>query len=89
MKDTDLHPAYFNVRFRGPWLDLSHPEEFAIITAYATTGETWSGSGTPGAAAAPRGGSWSVAAAPCGGPWSGELSVLVPMGAHRRSSEGR
>jgi hypothetical protein len=41
MKDTDLHPAYFNVRFRGPWLDLSHPEEFAIITAYATTGETW------------------------------------------------
>ena len=42
MKDTDLHPAYFNVRFRGPWPDLSHPDEFAIITAYATTGETWS-----------------------------------------------
>ena len=26
----------------GPWPDLGHPEEFAIITAYATTGETWS-----------------------------------------------
>jgi hypothetical protein len=41
MKDTDLLPAYFNVRFRGPWPDRSHPDEFAIITAYATTGETW------------------------------------------------
>ena len=42
MKDTDLHPAYFKVHFRGPWPDRSHPDEFAIITAYATTGETWS-----------------------------------------------
>jgi hypothetical protein len=42
MNLLDLHPAYFKVRFRGPWPDLSHPEEFAIITAYATTGETWS-----------------------------------------------
>ncbi len=42
MNPPDPHPAYFNVRFRGPWPDLSHPDEFAIITAYATTGETWS-----------------------------------------------
>ncbi len=41
MKDTDLHPAYFKVRFRGPWPDRSQPDEFAIITAYATTGENW------------------------------------------------
>jgi hypothetical protein len=42
MKDTSLHPAYSKVRFRGPWPDRDHPGEFAIITAYATTGETWS-----------------------------------------------
>ena len=42
MKDTCLHPAYFNVRFRGSWADRGHPDEFAIITAYATTGENWS-----------------------------------------------
>jgi hypothetical protein len=39
--NPNLHPAYSKVRFRGPWPDRSHPEEFAIITAYATTGETW------------------------------------------------
>jgi hypothetical protein len=43
MNPPDLHPAYLNVRFRGPWADRSYPDEFAIITAYATTGETWSG----------------------------------------------
>jgi len=41
MNDSGIHPAYFNVRFRGPWPDRDHPDEFAIITAYATTGETW------------------------------------------------
>ena len=41
MNPPDLHPAYSKVRFRGPWPDRSHPDEFAIITAYATTGETW------------------------------------------------
>lgn len=41
--NPDFHPAYSNVHFRGPWPDRSHPDEFAIITAYATTGETWSG----------------------------------------------
>jgi hypothetical protein len=40
--NPDFHPAYSNVHFRGPWPDRSHPDEFAIITAYATTGETWS-----------------------------------------------
>lgn len=42
MENNGFHPAYFKVRFRGPWPDRSHPDEFAIITAYATTGETWS-----------------------------------------------
>ena len=37
-----MHPAYFEVRFRtddhvGEW-----PSEFAVITAYATTGQAWS-----------------------------------------------
>lgn len=41
MNACSLHPAYFNVHFRGPWPDRAHPDEFAIITAYATTGETW------------------------------------------------
>ena len=42
MNPADIHPAYFNVHFRGPWPDRIQPYEFAIITAYATTGETWS-----------------------------------------------
>lgn len=42
MASPDFHPAYFGVRFRGPWPDLLCPEEFAIITAHATTGEVWS-----------------------------------------------
>jgi len=42
MENNGFHSAYFKVRFRGPWRDRSHPEEFAIITAYATTGENWS-----------------------------------------------
>jgi hypothetical protein len=33
-------PAYFNVHLRGPWPDVIHPGEFAIITPFATTGET-------------------------------------------------
>lgn len=40
--NPDLHPAYFKLRFRGPWPDRRHPDEIAIITPYATTGETWS-----------------------------------------------
>jgi len=42
MNPPALHPAYFRVRFRGPGSDPIHPDEFAIITAYATTGENWS-----------------------------------------------
>lgn len=37
-----LHPAYFEVRFRGDLLPERWPEQFAVITAYATTGEQWS-----------------------------------------------
>ncbi len=42
MNRDRLHPAYFDVRFRGnaPF-DGGWPDEFAIITAYATTGEVW------------------------------------------------
>lgn len=37
-----MHPEYFKVRFRADDADDAEwPEEFAIITAYATTGEVW------------------------------------------------
>ena len=38
----DLHPAYFETHFHHTesWSDV--PDEFAIITAFATTGEQWS-----------------------------------------------
>ena len=39
-----MHPAYFETRFRTPERVPSWPEAFAIITAYATTGESWSDS---------------------------------------------
>ena len=39
---SDMHPAYFEVRFRSPKRWCSWPETFAIVTAYATTGESWS-----------------------------------------------
>jgi hypothetical protein len=35
-----LHPAYFEVRFRGP-RPPQWPTSFAIVTAYQTTGESW------------------------------------------------
>jgi hypothetical protein len=35
-----LHPAYFAVRFRVAAV-TAWPEQFAIVTAYATTGEQW------------------------------------------------
>jgi hypothetical protein len=36
-----LHPAYFETCFRQEESFSDWPEDFAIITAYATTGETW------------------------------------------------
>lgn len=36
------HPAYFQVRFRVDRYPAEWPEAFAIITAHATTGESWS-----------------------------------------------
>ena len=36
-----LHDAYFVTHFRCPELPESWPDEFAVITAYATTGESW------------------------------------------------
>lgn len=36
-----FHPAYLETRFRQEKTILDWPEEFAIITAFATTGETW------------------------------------------------
>lgn len=35
------HPAYFQVRFRVDSHPADWPEAFAIITAHATTGESW------------------------------------------------
>lgn len=39
-----MYPAYFETHFKRqlPWEDW--PSEFAIITAYATTGEVWTDS---------------------------------------------
>jgi hypothetical protein len=42
MNSNSLHPAYFEVRFRGEALPEDWPEQFAVITAFATTGEQWS-----------------------------------------------
>jgi hypothetical protein len=39
---SELHPAYFRVRFRTDHPAPAWPASFAIITAYATTGEAWS-----------------------------------------------
>ncbi len=36
-----MEEAYFHTRFRVP-VDASFPAEFAIISAYATTGQFWS-----------------------------------------------
>lgn len=36
-----LHPAYFETRFARAEDWENWPEEFAIITGYATTGEDW------------------------------------------------
>ncbi|GIV03572.1 MAG: hypothetical protein KatS3mg015_2402 [Fimbriimonadales bacterium] len=41
----DLHPAYARTHFEVEGAPERWPERFAIITAYATTGQTW----TPGA----------------------------------------
>jgi hypothetical protein len=42
MNSHSLHPAYFQVRFRGEALPEHWPDRFVVITAYATTGEQWS-----------------------------------------------
>lgn len=36
------HPAYFNIAFRTDTPVQEWPAAFVIISAYATTGETWS-----------------------------------------------
>ena len=38
---ADIHPAYFRTYFRADAPISDWPSVFAIITAYATTGETW------------------------------------------------
>lgn len=37
-----LHPAYYTIAFRTEAPVAAWPPAFVIITAYATTGETWS-----------------------------------------------
>jgi hypothetical protein len=39
---ADFHPAYFQIAFRTDGPVPQWPERFVIITAYATTGESWS-----------------------------------------------
>jgi len=36
-----VHPAYFETRFRAEDARSPWPPAFAIVTAFATTGETW------------------------------------------------
>jgi len=36
-----MHPAYFDTRFRGDQRVDSWPDDFVIISAYATTGAQW------------------------------------------------
>lgn len=36
-----MHPAYFETRFHTPSPVPSWPDAFAIVTAHATTGESW------------------------------------------------
>ncbi len=40
-QNAPLHPAYFETRYRLDAPNSDWPENFAIITAYATTGEIW------------------------------------------------
>jgi hypothetical protein len=37
-----MSPAYFETHFQLEGSDANWPSEFAIVTAYNTTGETWS-----------------------------------------------
>lgn len=37
-----MHPAYFETRFHAPDAGEDWPQEFVIISAYATTGHHWS-----------------------------------------------
>lgn len=37
-----MHPAYFDTRFHTQLTVHHWPREFVILTAYATTGESWS-----------------------------------------------
>jgi hypothetical protein len=36
-----MNPVYFETRFRTDALPTAWPEEFAILSAYASTGESW------------------------------------------------
>ena len=36
-----MNPEYYKTRFRTKEPKIQFPEEFIIITAYPTTGETW------------------------------------------------
>lgn len=42
MENNALHPAYFAIAFRTEAPVTAWPADFVILTAYATTGETWS-----------------------------------------------
>jgi len=42
MERETMHPAYFETQFRTPELVEDWPQEFVIVTAYATTGTQWS-----------------------------------------------
>jgi hypothetical protein len=49
-----MHPAYFDTRFRCATVPDYWPDSFVIVSAYATTGTSWSSEHNLGADAALR-----------------------------------
>ena len=41
VRPDSLHPAYFETRFRVDYSMPEWPQEFVVVSAYATTGEQW------------------------------------------------
>ena len=40
-KRENMHPAYFDTQFRTPEIVAVWPQEFVVVTAFATTGTQW------------------------------------------------
>ena len=76
MQPYTFHPAYFQVVFDTHGFDGPWPDRFAIITAWATTGETWTAQKSIQANAALN---WELIAR---GVWHTRCTGLSPDGQH-------